>query len=101
MSHEFRVGLTLAHQHLHQLEPDVRHAILGNAGTMIAFRLGAEDAAVIAKEFAPTFVGEDLIQLPNFTVYLRLLINRRPSRAFSATTLEPKDLELLRRRAAY
>jgi hypothetical protein len=91
---KFRVGLTLAHQHLHQLEPDVRHAVLGNAGTMIAFRLGAEDAAVISRELAPTFMPENLIELPNFTIYLRLLIDRMPSKPFSATTLSPKDLDV-------
>ncbi len=52
---KYGVGLTLAHQHLHQLEPDIRHAVLGNAGTLISFRVGPEDAVVLAKEFRPTF----------------------------------------------
>jgi len=89
---KFRVGLVLAHQHLHQLEPDIRHAVLGNAGTLIAFRLGAEDAAVIAREFSPTFEMEDLIGLPNFWMYLRLMIDRAPSAPFSAETLSPGEL---------
>ena len=46
------VGLVLAHQHLHQLEPDIRHAVLGNVGTLISFRVGAEDAPLLVKEFA-------------------------------------------------
>lgn len=89
---KFRVGLVLANQHLAQLEPDVRHAVLGNAGTLICFRIGAEDAMVISREFMPTFDPEDLIGLPNFTIYLKLLIDRGPSAPFSATTLRPSDL---------
>jgi len=91
---KFRVALTLANQHLAQLEPDVRHAVLGNAGTLIVFRIGAEDAMVISREFMPTFEPEDLISLPNFTIYLKLLIDRGPSKAFSATTLNPAELPL-------
>jgi type IV secretory pathway TraG/TraD family ATPase VirD4 len=64
---KYGLGLTLAHQHLHQLEPDIRHAVLGNAGTLISFRVGAEDAAHLAKEFQPTFGVEDLINLPTAT----------------------------------
>ncbi|MGK2957241.1 MAG: type IV secretory system conjugative DNA transfer family protein [Acidimicrobiales bacterium] len=89
---KFRVGLTLAHQHLHQLEPDVRHAVLGNTGTLISFRLGPEDAGIIAREFAPVFEPLDLVNLPNRDIYLKLMIDGAPSKAFSATTLHPKDL---------
>jgi len=62
---KYGVGLNLAHQHLHQPEPEVRHAVLGNAGTLIAFRVGPEDAGVLAREFQPTFDVEDLLNLPN------------------------------------
>ncbi|MDB6147568.1 MAG: hypothetical protein JWO45_1232, partial [Spartobacteria bacterium] len=48
---KYRVGFTVAHQYLNQLDPDIRHAVLGNAGTMISFRVGAEDASYIAREF--------------------------------------------------
>ncbi len=89
---KFRVGLTLANQHLAQLEPEVRHAVMGNAGTLMVFRIGAEDADLIAKEMAPKFLPEDLVGLPNFTIYLRLMIDRGPSDPFSATTLRPSDL---------
>ena len=86
---KFRVGLVAAQQILSQSEPEVRHALLGNVGTLIAFRIGAEDAMVIGKEFAPDFEPVDLISIPNFTCYLRLMINRAPSKPFSATTLTP------------
>jgi hypothetical protein len=84
---KYGIGLVLAHQYLHQLTPDVRHAVLGNAGTLIAFRMGAEDAASIAREFEPAFTSEDLIRLPNYHIYLRLMIDGEPSKPFSATTL--------------
>jgi len=81
---KFGVGLTLGHQHLHQLEPDVRHAVLGNAATLIAFRVGVEDAALLAREFAPTFEVHDLMNLPNRSFYIRLMIDGTPSVPFSA-----------------
>ncbi len=87
---KYAVGLTLAHQHMHQLEPDIRHAVLGNAGTLISFRVGPEDAAILAKEFLPIFDTEDLLNLPNRDIYLKLMIDGAPSRTFSATTTRPR-----------
>jgi energy-coupling factor transporter ATP-binding protein EcfA2 len=89
---KFGVGLILAHQHLHQLEPEVRHAILGNAGTFISFRLGPEDAGVIGKELAPKFEVHDLVNLPNHDIFLKLMIDGAPGRAFSARALHPNQL---------
>jgi len=92
---KYGVGLVLAHQHLHQLEPDIRHAILGNVGTLISFRVGAEDAPYLAKEFQPKFDVEDLINLPNYHIYLKLMIDGTPSQPFSAVTLDPAALSAL------
>jgi type IV secretory pathway TraG/TraD family ATPase VirD4 len=88
---KYRVGFTLAHQYLHQLEPDVRHAVLGNAGTIISFRLGAEDASYVACEFEGTFEPLDLLRLENHHVYLKLMIDGMPSKPFSAVTLPPTN----------
>jgi len=84
---KYRVGLILAHQFLHQLEPDIRHAVLGNVGTIISFRIGSEDAPLLAKEFQPKFEILDLLNLPNYSLYLRLMIDGTTSKAFSAVTL--------------
>lgn len=84
---KYRLGFTVAHQYLHQLELDVRHAVLGNAGTIIAFRLGAEDAPYLAREFNELFEEADLVQLPNHHIYLKLMIDGTPSTPFSAETL--------------
>jgi type IV secretory pathway TraG/TraD family ATPase VirD4 len=89
---KFHVALVLAHQHLYQLEPEVRHAVLGNVGTLVSFRLGPEDAQVIAREFEPVFAPLDLVNLPNHDIYLKLMIDGTPSKPFSATTLHPRNL---------
>ena len=84
---KYGVGLVLAHQYFHQLEPDIRHAVLGNAGTLISFRVGPEDATTLAREFQPTFDTLDLLNLPNYAMYLRLMIDGTPSKPFSAATI--------------
>jgi len=81
---KYGIGLTLANQYFHQLEPDIRHAVLGNAGTLVSFRVGSEDAAILAKEFQPTFEVEDLLNLPNHSIYIKLMIDGSPSQPFSA-----------------
>jgi type IV secretory pathway TraG/TraD family ATPase VirD4 len=88
---KYRVGFTIAHQYLNQLEPDIRHAVLGNAGTLISFRIGAEDASYVAREFDGTFSETDLLQLPNYHLYLKLMIDGMPSKPFSAVTLAPQQ----------
>lgn len=82
---KYGVGMTLANQHLHQLDPAIRSAVLGNAGTLISFRVGAEDAPYLAREFQPTFDVEDLLNLPNHSIYLKLMVDGTPSKGFSAT----------------
>jgi hypothetical protein len=85
---KYGIALTLSHQNLAQLEPDVRHGVLGNVGTIVSFRLGPEDARVFAREFQPIFTEEDLVNLPNHSIYLKLMIDGAPSKAFSATTVK-------------
>lgn len=87
---KFGVGAILANQYLHQLDPDIRHAVLGNAGTLVSFRLGAEDADFMAREFEPVFGRMDLLNLPNRDICLKLMIDGTPSRPFSGTTI-PSD----------
>lgn len=89
---KYRVGFTVAHQYLNQLEPDVRHAVLGNVGTVISFRVGIEDAPYLAREFHGKFEEMDLLQLPNHRIYLKLMIDGTPSAPFSAITLGPASL---------
>ncbi len=88
---KYRVNLILAHQYLAQLDLQVRDAILGNAGSILSFRLGLADAEILAKEFRPEFTAEDLIHLPNYSVYVKLMVGGAVLRPFSAETLALDD----------
>ena len=85
---KYAVGLVLSHQHLSQLAPEIRDAVFGNIGTILSFRVGARDADYLAKEFAPVFGPEDLLNLSKYSIYVRLLIDGQTSRPFSAMTLK-------------
>lgn len=84
---KYHLGLILAHQHLGQLDEQVRDAILGNVGTTVSFRIGLADAVVLEKEFHPEFAATDLVNLPNYHIYLKLMIDGVMSKPFSARTL--------------
>jgi energy-coupling factor transporter ATP-binding protein EcfA2 len=86
---KYKLNLTIAHQYIEQMEEEVRDAVFGNVGTMITFRVGAFDAEVLEKEFAPTFTAEDLVNLGFVQIYLKLMIDGISSSPFSATTMPP------------
>jgi CxxC-x17-CxxC domain-containing protein len=90
---KYRLNLTVAHQYTAQLvtkeSSAMRDSIFGNVGTMIVFRVGADDADFLEKEFAPEFTPEDIVNLPNFKIYLKLMIDGITSRPFSAKTIAP------------
>jgi hypothetical protein len=83
---KYGLGVFMANQFLDQLHEKIRAAIFGNCGTLISFRVGAGDAELLAKEFYPTFDAMDLIHLPRFSMYLRLMIDGATSMPFSAMT---------------
>ncbi len=89
---KYRLNLILANQYITQFEETVRDAIFGNAGTLIAFRVGAVDAEFMEKEFEPIFMMNDLVNLPKYHVYLKLMIDGIAGDAFSATTLPPAGI---------
>ena len=84
---KYRLDMTLANQYMAQIPEDVQKAILGNAGTMISFTIGAEDAQIIKKEFAEVFTENDLVNLANYQIAIKLMIDGRSSRPFLAHTL--------------
>ena len=86
---KYKLNLTIAHQYIEQMEEEVRAAVFGNVGTMIVFRVGAYDAEVLEKEFAPQFTAEDIVNLGIYQIYLKLMIDGISSAPFSATTLPP------------
>ncbi len=90
---KYRLNLIVAHQYIGQLISDrntvVRDAIFGNVGTMVTFRVGADDAEFLEKEFEPTYTMNDLVNLAKYSIYLKLMINGMASHPFSAGTLPP------------
>jgi len=86
---KYKLNLTIAHQYVEQMTEEVRAAVFGNVGTMITFRVGAFDAELLEKEFSPTFMMEDLVNLGFTQIYLKLMIDGVSSQPFSATTLPP------------
>lgn len=83
---KYKLSIFLAHQYIEQIHEKIRYAIFGNVGTMIIFRVGAEDAKHLAQEVHPVFNEEDLINLPRYSMYLKLMIDGATSKPFSANT---------------
>ncbi|HVY67697.1 MAG TPA: type IV secretion system DNA-binding domain-containing protein, partial [Patescibacteria group bacterium] len=90
---KYRLNLIIGHQYIGQLVQDrntkVRDAIFGNVGTLVVFRVGAEDAEYLVKEFEPIFTEVDIVNLPKYQILLKLMINGVASDPFSAITLPP------------
>lgn len=82
---KYRVSMLLSTQYLGALDPDIRDAVLGNVGTLITFRSGATDATQLARELGSPIMPSDLIALPRYQIYVRLLIDGEAARPFSAS----------------
>ena len=100
---KYHLGLIISHQYIGQLvsmqaggagvSTKVRDAIFGNVGTTVCFRVGATDAEFLEVQFAPDLMAMDFVNLPNYNVYCRLMVDGFSSRPFSATTLPPIQLD--------
>ena len=100
---KYRLGLVIAHQYIGQLinmtpggggvTTKMRDAIFGNVGTMITFRVGATDAEFLETQFAPDLIAQDFVNIPNYNIYIRLMVDGFSTRAFSAATLPPIELK--------
>jgi len=94
---KYRLSLILANQYIAQLEEmtplgkssKVKDAVFGNVGTIIIFRVGAEDAEFLEKEFLPEFTAQDLVNLTKYNIYLKLMVDGIAGSPFSAETLSP------------
>jgi hypothetical protein len=93
---KFKVSFVFAHQYIAQLETDIRNAVLGNIGTIICFTLGQADAKYMEREFYPIFTAQDFINLPHYSISIKLLIRGETSQGFSARTITIYDHELRR-----
>jgi len=90
---KYRFGLVIAHQYIGQLvqgqDTKVRDAVFGNVGTIMSYRVGVEDSEALAKEFAPVFNEYDVINVPMFTVYIKLLIDNTAAKPFNMAIYPP------------
>lgn len=84
---KYALGVFLANQFLAQLEEKIAAAIFGNCGTLISFRVGAIDAELLSKEFYPTFSKDDFVNLPRYSMYVKLMIDGATSQPFSANSV--------------
>ena len=84
---KYGLNLTVANQYISQMSETVRNAVFGNVGTMISFRISADDAPILAKQFEPQFEPNDLLQMHNRNFVINMVIKGEKSPAFNATTL--------------
>jgi hypothetical protein len=84
---KYRLCLTLANQYVGQIDEDIQKAIFGNAGTLIAFLVGASDAQILSREFGGIYSESDLVSLGNFQIIIKLAIDNLTSSPFPAVTL--------------
>lgn len=84
---KYGLNLTVANQYISQMSDTVRDAVFGNVGTMISFRVSADDAPILAKQFEPQFEPQDLLQMHNRHFIINMVISGEKAPAFSATTL--------------
>ena len=85
---KYGLNLTVANQYISQMSETVRDAIFGNVGTMISFRVSADDAPILAKQFEPNFESIDLLQMHNRNFVINMVIGGEKTPAFSARSLE-------------
>jgi len=88
---KYRLNLTMANQYTAQMPEQVSDAVFGNVGTIVSFRVGSSDAATLCKEFEPVFDQNDLVNLDNYHIYLKMAINGVTAQAFSAQTLPRRE----------
>lgn len=91
---KYRLGLIMAHQYIKQLEGEdgkskVKDAVFGNVGTMLSYKIGAQDAEFMAKEMAPVFSEQDLINIDKYKAVMKLSIDTQPSKPFSIIPVNP------------
>ena len=96
---KYRLNLTMANQYIAQMSEEVQDAVFGNVGTLMSFQVGFDDAEYVSKQFSEVILPNDLVQLPKYNLYSKLLIDGMPSQPFSAATLPPvvSDAEAGRR----
>jgi len=86
---KYKLSLTVAHQFIAQLDEEIKDAVFGNVGSIVSFRVGAEDADFLESQFTPVFAAKDIMNVPNYNALVRILANGVPTKPFSIATLPP------------
>ena len=86
---KYKLSLTVAHQFIAQLDQNIKDAVFGNVGSIATFRVGSEDAQFLESQFAPVFQAKDIMNVPNYNAFVRMLVNGVPSKPFSMATMPP------------
>lgn len=87
-SRKYKLSLSITNQYIAQMDENIRNAVIGNAGNLIAFRVGAADAEFLVKEFAPLTI-DDLTNVDKYNFYIRMLIDNAPMPAFNGQSIAP------------
>ncbi len=88
---KYKLGLTMAHQFIAQLQPEIKDAVFGNVGSLAAFRVGPEDSQFLEQQFNPPFSDNDLMNIPNWNACMKILANGVPTVPFSLATMPPAE----------
>ncbi|MBU0727907.1 type IV secretory system conjugative DNA transfer family protein [Patescibacteria group bacterium] len=91
---KYKLNLTMANQYVAQMPDEVRDAVFGNVGTSLCFQVGFEDAEYFSNQFSEEVLPNDIITLPKYSCYTKLMIDGMPSQTFSLSTLPPVDFDL-------
>jgi hypothetical protein len=91
---KYKLNLVMANQYVQQMEEEVMYAVFGNVGSLITFQVGFDDAEYFSKQFAEVVMPNDIISLPKFTAYIRLLVDNMPTKVFSAVMNPPVDVDM-------
>ncbi|MBY0310106.1 hypothetical protein K2Q16_03105 [Patescibacteria group bacterium] len=86
---KYKLSLTVVHQFIAQLDPTIKDAVFGNVGSLVAFRVGTEDAQFLEQQFAPVFTAKDIMNTPNYNAIVRILANGVPTKPFSLAMRPP------------
>ena len=93
---KYKLGLVLAHQFIAQLDESIKEAVFGNVGSMAVFRVGPEDGQFLEHQLDPVFDSNDIMNIPNYQAYLKILANGVPTQPFSVSAMPPPEVDLAR-----
>ncbi len=89
---KYHLTLNIAHQFIGQLQEPIRDAVFGNVGSMVAYRIGPDDAEFLVKQFTPVFSETDLINIDKYNAYVKIIIDGTPSKPFSLKVMQKNDV---------